>query len=119
MKDQIGYLNTKYNQTVSEKNRTDQDTSAKLFEGMQVIDSLVKELDEMRQLNRIEEDHQVQLLQQLSSTCVDHDSKQSQLKQMQLQLQESESKNGHSSRDLEALQNQIRDNQQTSLRQSE
>jgi hypothetical protein len=48
VKDQIGYLNTKYNQTVSEKNRTDQDTSAKLFEGMQVIDSLVKELDEMR-----------------------------------------------------------------------
>ena len=48
---------------------------------MQVIDSLVAELDEFRQLNRIEEEHQVQLLQQLSSTCADHDNKQAQLKQ--------------------------------------
>ena len=50
---------------------------------MQVVDQFVKELDELRQMNRIEEDHQVQLLQQLSSTCADNDSKQAQLKKMQ------------------------------------
>jgi len=43
---------------------------------MGVVDSLVKELDEFRQLNRIEEDHQVQLLQQLSATCHEHDLKE-------------------------------------------
>lgn len=53
---------------------------------MQVIDSLVAELDEFRQLNRIEEDHQVQLLQQLSQTCCDHDNKQAQLKQFTYEL---------------------------------
>ena len=42
---------------------------------MQVIDSLTSELDEYRQLNRIEEDHQVQLLQQMSQTCTDLDNK--------------------------------------------
>ena len=63
LQDQFSYLNNKYNSTQSEKNRSDQECSAKLFEGMQVIDSLVAELDEFRQLNRIEEDHQVQLLQ--------------------------------------------------------
>jgi len=50
----------------SEKNRSDQECSQKLFEGLQVIDSLTAELDEFRQLNRIEEEHQAQLLQQLS-----------------------------------------------------
>ena len=58
MKDQIAYLNNKQQQVTSEKNRSDGDCSKKLFEGMQVIDCLVKELDELRQLNRIEEDHQ-------------------------------------------------------------
>jgi len=75
LRDQIGYLQNKFNQTQSEKNRSDQECSSKLFEGMQVIDSLVAELDEFRQLNRIEEEHQVQLLQQLSQTCADHDNK--------------------------------------------
>ena len=32
----------------------------------ELLIALVKELDEFRQLNRIEEDHQVQLLMQLS-----------------------------------------------------
>ena len=57
LQDQIAYLQGKYNTTQSEKNRSDQECSAKLFEGMQVIDSLVGELDEFRQLNRIEEEH--------------------------------------------------------------
>ena len=62
LKDQIGFLQDKYLQTSTEKNRSDNECSQKLFEGMGVVDSLVKELDELRQLNRIEEDHQVQLL---------------------------------------------------------
>ena len=49
---------------------------------MGVVDSLVKELDDFRQLNRIEEDHQVQLLQQLSSTCHEHDLKEHEQKQL-------------------------------------
>lgn len=57
IQDQISYLQGKFNGIQSEKNRSDQECSAKLFEGMQVIDSLVAELDEFRQLNRIEEDH--------------------------------------------------------------
>ena len=60
---------------------------------MQVIESLVAELDEFRQLNRIEEDHQVQLLQQVSSTCLDNDNKQDSLKRMTYDLQQIEAKN--------------------------
>ena len=53
-----------------------------------MIDSLVAELDEFRQLNRIEEDHQVQLIQQLSQTCADHDSKQDKLKRETYELEQ-------------------------------
>ena len=48
LQDQLSYLKSKYSTTQSEKNRSDQECSAKLFEGMQVIDSLVAELDEFR-----------------------------------------------------------------------
>ena len=48
LQDQISYLQNKVNNTTSEKNRSDQECSAKLFEGMQVIDSLTAELDEFR-----------------------------------------------------------------------
>ena len=84
--DQLAYLKTKYNSTEAEKNRSDQECSQKLYEGLQVIDSLNAELDEFRQLNRIEEEHQVQLLQQLSQTCTDHDNKQADLKQLTYEL---------------------------------
>lgn len=40
-----------------EKNRSDNECSQKLFEGMQVVDSLVKELEELRTLNRLEEEN--------------------------------------------------------------
>lgn len=52
----------KYNATQDEKNKSDRETSQKLFEGMQVVDTLVKELEELRSLNSIEEDNQVSLL---------------------------------------------------------
>ena len=58
-----------------------------------MIDSLTAELDEFRQLNRIEEEHQVQLLQQLSQTCCDHDNKQADLKQFSYELQTNEARN--------------------------
>lgn len=47
----------KYNATQDEKNKSDRETSQKLFEGMQVVDTLVKELEELRSLNNIEEDN--------------------------------------------------------------
>jgi hypothetical protein len=52
----------KYNATQDEKNKSDRETSQKLFEGMQVVDTLVKELEELRSLNSIEEDNQVSML---------------------------------------------------------
>ena len=119
LRDQVSYLNNKHNTIESEKNQSDQECSQKLFEGMQVIDSLVAELDEFRQLNRIEEEHQVQLLQQLSQTCCDHDGKQAQLKQMAYELQSSEARNAGEQRELDMTNQQLREAQQTQLRQSE
>jgi hypothetical protein len=52
----------KYNATQDEKNKSDRETSQKLFEGMQVVDTLVKELEELMSLNSIEEENQVSLL---------------------------------------------------------
>ena len=86
---------------------------------MQVIDSLVGELDEFRQLNRIEEEHQVQLLQQLSQTCCDHDSKQESLKQMTYELQSSEARNAGEQREIDMLDKQLRDARDINLRQSD
>ena len=60
---------------------------------MQVIDSLTAELDEFRQLNRIEEEHQMQLILQLSSTCADHDGKQEHQKRNTYELETVEAKN--------------------------
>ena len=119
LKDQITYLQDKYHQTSSEKNRSDTECSQKLFEGMGVVDSLVKELDEFRQLNRIEEDHQVQLLQQLSATCHEHDMKEVERKKLTGELKQGENRNDGERRDLEFVQKQIRDAQQVSLSQSE
>ena len=93
LQDQLDYLRNKFNQTSSEKNRSDQECSAKLFEGMQVIDSLTSELEEFRQLNRIEEDHQVQLLQQMSQTAYDLDNKQEQLRRTTYELEQNEARN--------------------------
>ena len=84
-----------------------------------MIDSLVAELDEFRQLNRIEEEHQVQLLQQLSQTCADHDNKQAHLKQTTYELQSSEARNAAEQREVDVTTKQLRDAQQTNLRQSE
>jgi hypothetical protein len=50
-------LQTKYNAVQDEKNRSDKECSQKLFEGMQVVDSLVKELEELRNLNQLEENN--------------------------------------------------------------
>jgi hypothetical protein len=55
-------LQAKYHSVQDEKNRSDNECSQKLFEGMQVVDSLVKELEELRNLNRLEEENQVSLL---------------------------------------------------------
>ena len=76
-----------------------------------MIDSLVGELDEFRQLNRIEEDHQVQLLQQLSSTCADYDNKNAQLKQMTYELQSMEARNAAEQRELDVLNKDLREGQ--------
>ena len=66
-----------------------------------MIDSLVAELEEFRQLNRIEEDHTVQLLHQLSQTCCDHDNKQAQLKQLTYELQSGEARNQGDQREVD------------------
>lgn len=68
-----------------------------------MVQSLVAELDEFRQLNRIEEEHQQQLLLQLSSTCSDHDSKQAQLKQITYELQSQEARNAGEQREIDVL----------------
>ena len=86
---------------------------------MQVIDSLVAELDEFRQLNRIEEEHQVQLLQQLSQTCGDHDSKQHQQKQTTYELEGSEARNAGEQREIDLLEKQQREARDVNLRQNE
>lgn len=109
LKDQIGFLQGKYLQTSTEKNRSDNECSQKLFEGMGVVDSLVKELDELRQLNRIEEDHQVQLLQQVSQTCTEMDQRHTESCQLQNELKQSEMRNEGDKRDLDFVQKQIRD----------
>ena len=49
---------------------------------MQVIDQLVCELDEFRSLNISEENHQIELLQQLSASCCEHDSRQAELREV-------------------------------------
>lgn len=57
LREQIQYLQAKYNAVQDEKTRSDRETSQKLFEGMQVVDTLVKELEELRNLNSLEEDN--------------------------------------------------------------
>ena len=86
---------------------------------MQVIDSLVAELEEFRQLNRIEEEHQVQLLQQMSQTCADHDSKQANLKQLTYEHQSAEAKNAGVQREIDILSKSVQEGRDTNLRQSE
>lgn len=111
VQDQISYLQDKYNKTAQEKNRSDQECSQKLIEGLQVVDSLVKELDELRSLNRIEEEHQMQLLQQVSMTCADHDSKNVNLEQVTASVESQVASNKRLMQDVESLQSQIRDSQ--------
>ena len=84
---------------------------------MGVVESLVKELDELRNLNRIEEDHQVQLLSQLSSACHEHDSKESERRHLTTELQQSELRNDGERRELEFTKKQLHDAQQVSLAQ--
>ena len=84
---------------------------------MGVVDSLVKELDELRNLNRIEEDHQVQLLSQLSSACHERDNKEAEKKQLTELHQQSELRNDAARRDLEFTSKQVHDAQQVSLDQ--
>jgi hypothetical protein len=55
-------VQSKFNAVSDEKNKSDKECSQKLFEGMQVVDSLVKELEELRSLNSLEEENQVSLL---------------------------------------------------------
>ena len=78
---------------------------------MQVIDSLVAELDEFRNLNRIEEEHQVQLLQQVSASCNDNDNKQAQLRQFTYDLESSETVNFAVQRDIDVLKSELSHNQ--------
>ena len=77
---------------------------------MQVIDSLVAELDEFRNLNRIEEEHQVQLLQQVSASCNDNDNKQAQLRQFTYDLESSETVNFAVQRDIDVLKSELSHN---------
>jgi len=76
---------------------------------MGVVDSLVKELDELRNLNRIEEEHQVQLLTQLSSACHEHDSKEAEKRHLANEFQQSEMRNEGERRELEFTQKQLHD----------
>ena len=78
---------------------------------MQVIDSLVAELDEFRNLNRIEEEHQVQLLQQVSASCNENDNKQAQLRQFTYDLESSETVNFAVQRDIDVLKSELSHNQ--------
>jgi len=59
LEQQIQYLDKKFKETQHEKNKSDHACSQKLFEGIQVVDSLIKELDEIKHTNILEEDTQV------------------------------------------------------------
>ena len=119
LREQIQYLQVKFNNVQDEKNKIDRETSQKLFEGMQVVDQLIKELEDLRQLNSMEEDNQISLLQQLHQQCTVNDQKAGETARNESTLLTAQADGDKEQRELEYLVKQVRQQQSVSLNQNE
>ena len=84
-----------------------------------MVDSLIKELDELRHANVLEEDTQVQLLEQVSQLCAENDERVAYALSLRSEVQSLGQINEGEKREIEFLQRKIRDEQQQSLKHSE
>lgn len=119
LKRQYDFLERKYKETAGEKDRSDQGCSQKLYEGTQVVDSMIKELEELKLYNRQEEARQVDLISQVVHLKKEMAQVQNFKHEAELELKSAHQSNEQERREIEHVQKQIREAQQVNFKNNE